>query len=641
MSNLSKIKRDKMIDFLDQLKEEHSDDESVRAFNEIENYLREKKYGLVWEEHSEEVDDLLKDNIPVFVSEDELRICKNKDKPWNFIIEGDNLQALYLLEKTHKGKVDCIYIDPPYNSGSKDWKYNNDYVESTDLYRHSKWLSMMKNRLSIAKRLLNPNDSVLIVTIDEKEFLRLGSLLEEMFPQANIQMISSLISRKGAARFNEFTRVNEFIFFVMIGDYKLHPLDDADYALEGEDIHWQSYRRSSLSNIRTSRPNQFYPIYVNPENNKIVKVGDAIPHDVDRFSVEQVPDCVAVFPVRDNGTEMLWGLTPEACRERLEKGYLRASRYSPDKPQQFVMQYLMSGTIDAIENGTIEITGHAPDGSVIGHNVETRKIMPKSQWNNDTHDARDYGNNILKQVLGESRFDFPKSLYAVKDCLRYFLYEKKDAIVIDYFAGSGTTQHAVNLMNAEDGGQRKCIMITNNELSVEEEIRLTESGYKKGDPEWEELGIARYVTYPRMKCSIEGKDISGKTLEGTYITKDVSGNPIAMSDGFECNLKYFKCDWTPRKPENYLLSNVLCLHIKEMIELQNGIEVDNIKNVLILNKNDFKNFFLNSDNRDDIESIWVNGNILFNSDELKLLEEKGFKYIPQEFFGRELKEVAE
>lgn len=202
--------------------------------------------------------------------------------------ECQRYHALQLLEYLYAGMVDCIYIDPPYNSGAHDWKYNNDYVDGADEYRHSKWLSFMQKRLEIAKRLLNPKDSVLIVTIDEKEYLHLGCLLEEMFPEANVQMVSSNISRKGAARMNSFTRVNEFIYFVMIGDYSLEPLDDADYAKKGESIHWQSFRRSSASNIRTSRPFQFYPIYVDIESHKVVKVGDAIPHEMDRFSVDQI-----------------------------------------------------------------------------------------------------------------------------------------------------------------------------------------------------------------------------------------------------------------------------------------------------------------------------------------------------------------
>lgn len=462
-------------------------------------------------------------------------VCNAPDSDlWHTLIEADNYHALQLLEYLYAGKVDCIYIDPPYNTGARDWKYNNDYVDGTDEYRHSKWLSFVKKRLELAKRLLNPTDSVLIVTIDEKEYLHLGCLLEEMFSEANVQMVSSNISRKGAARMNSFTRVNEFIYFVMIGDYVLEPLDNADYAKKGETIHWQSFRRSSTANIRTSRPFQFYPIYVDIESHRVVKVGDAIPHEMDRFAVEQIDGCVAVFPVRDDGTEMMWGVTPEECRERAKKGYIKAAKYTPDKPQQFVMQYLMSGTIKDIADGKIVVTGYAPDGSVEAENVETRNIMPKSQWSFDTHDARDFGPKILKAILGD-RFDFPKSLYAVHDCLNYFEKNKPNALIVDFFAGSGTTLHAVNLLNAEDDGHRRCIMVTNNEISAEERKGFEARGIQQGDSEWEARGIARYVTWPRTVCSIEGHDVNGNPLKGNYI-----GSDRPMAEGFATNAAFFK-----------------------------------------------------------------------------------------------------
>ncbi len=217
------------------------------------------------------------------------------------------------MEYLYPQKVDCIYIDPPYNTGARDWKYNNDYVDSSDSYRHSKWLSMMQKRLKIAKRILNPNDSVLIVTIDEKEYLHLGCLLEEMFPEANIQMVSTLTARSGAARFNSFSRVNEFIYFVMNGNYTITPIENANYQQEGDDIHWRSFRRGNPANIRTSRPSQFYPLYIDKNTYKIVKVGEPITPEVDRFSVSKMENCETVFPVRDDGTEMLWSVTPNAC----------------------------------------------------------------------------------------------------------------------------------------------------------------------------------------------------------------------------------------------------------------------------------------------------------------------------------------
>ena len=466
-------------------------------------------------------------------------VCNAPDSDlWHTLIEADNYHALQLLEYLYAGKVDCIYIDPPYNTGARDWKYNNDYVDGADTYRHSKWLSMMEKRLKLAKRLLNPADSVLIVTIDEKEYLHLGCLLEEMFPNAQIQMISSVISHHGAIRTNEFSRVNEFVFFVMIGNYTIEPFEDAGYVKEGEPIHWQSYRRSSPSNIRPSRPSQFYPIYVENETGKIVEVGDPITPDVDRFTVKQIEGCTTVFPVRDDGTEMMWSWLPSVCRKNLEKGYIKAGKYSPNKPQQYSIQYLMTGTIKDIESGKIQIKGFAEDGSVLAENLETKKILPKSQWDYKTHDARDYGTKILRAVLGELRFSFPKSLYAVHDCIRYFVASKPNAIIIDFFAGSGTTLHAVNLLNAEDGGHRRCIMVTNNEVSVDEAKSLTARGYQPGDEEWNKLGIARYVTWPRTVCSIEGHDVNGKPLKGDYITS--GEEPMHMADGFKANAAFFK-----------------------------------------------------------------------------------------------------
>ena len=463
-------------------------------------------------------------------------ICNALDSDlWHTLIEADNYHALQLLEYLYAGKVDCIYIDPPYNTGAKDWKYNNDYVDGNDQYRHSKWLSMMQKRLKIAKKLLNPKDSVLIVTIDEKEYLHIGCLLEELFPLANIQMISTLTARSGAARFNSFSRTNEYIFFVMIGDYLITPIENAEYSQKGESIHWRSFRRGNPANIRTSRPSQFYPLYVNVETNKIVEVGNPITPDVDRFSVKQIPNCVAVFPVRDDGTEMLWGVTPNACKHLVDNGYIKATKYTPDKPQLYVIQYLSSGTIKDIEEGRVTVKGYSDDGGIIADNLESRKAMPKTQWSFETHDARDYGTKILKTVIGETRFDFPKSLYAVEDCLRLFVTNKSNALIVDFFAGSGTTLHAVNLMNATDGGNRRCIMVTNNEVSADETKALSDSGRHPGDEEWEKLGIARYVTWPRTVCSIKGENIKGEPLKGNYI-----GSDIPMSDGFKANAAFFK-----------------------------------------------------------------------------------------------------
>ena len=201
---------------------------------------------------------------------------------WHTLIEADNYHALQLLDYLYHGKVDCIYIDPPYNTGAKDWKYNNDYVDGNDSYRHSKWLSMMEKRLLLAKNLLNPKDSVLIVTIDEKEYLHLGCLLEELFPEAHMQMISVLINRAAVARDNEFSRSNEYIFIVFFGDaapVKM-ALEDEWNHIENTTkggVHWVNLCRTGTNSRRQDRPGMFYPIFVSEDGKKIVEcMGESI-----------------------------------------------------------------------------------------------------------------------------------------------------------------------------------------------------------------------------------------------------------------------------------------------------------------------------------------------------------------------------
>ena len=467
-------------------------------------------------------------------------VCNAPDSDlWHTLIEADNYHALQLLEYLYAGKVDCIYIDPPYNTGARDWKYNNDYVDSSDSYRHSKWLSFMEKRLKIAKKLLNPRNSVLIVTIDEKEYLHLGCLLEELFPESRMQMISSVINPAGAGKGNKlFARTDEYIYFVQLGESVVLP---ESRAVENVPVIWDTLRRSSLANARGRHgkgacgPNQFYPIYVNNKTGRIEAIGDPIPEIMDRNTVPARAGCTAVFPVRPDGTEMNWGVSADRAKEIFAGGYLRAGKYTPNDPQQYVISYVTGGNIKDIEAGIAVVDGHNEDGSVIAHYPQGRDKMPTTNWNRPTHDAQRYGTNVITPIIG-GRFNYPKSLYAVKDCLGFFVGEKKDAFILDFFAGSGTTLHAVNLLNAEDGGHRRCIIVTNNEVSDAESKALRAKGYKPGDEEWEKLGIARYVTWPRTVCSIEGHDVQGNPLKGNYIGE----KELPMADGFKANAAYFK-----------------------------------------------------------------------------------------------------
>ena len=193
--------------------------------------------------------------------------------------------------------------------------------------------------------------------------------------------------------------------------------------------------------------------------------------------------------------------------------------------------------MNKIENGEVEIVGYdETSGTVIVDASEySREYVPGSQWNIEYHDATYHGSQLLNGIIGSKKFDFPKSLYAVHDAIRFFVANKPDALIVDFFSGSGTTLHAVNLLNTEDGGHRRCIMVTNNEVSEAEAKALTRQGIKPGDEEWERLGIARYVTWPRTVCSIEGHDVNGNPLKGNYL-----GSDIPMADGFQANVAYFK-----------------------------------------------------------------------------------------------------
>ena len=465
-------------------------------------------------------------------------VCHAPDSDlWHTLIEADNYHALQLLEYLYAGKVDCIYIDPPYNTGARDWKYNNDYVDGADEYRHSKWLSFMQKRLEIAKRLLNPEDSALIVTIDDNEFLNLGCLLKEMFPYARIQMISDVINPKGTMQRKIFPRTDEYVFFVWIGNAE--PIEQVlsnDWLIGNADntkhnrYRWQPFVRANFPRKKT--PSMFYPIFVDSDGTKILRVGDSLAVDTDRKTVQALDGEKVIFPINTKGEEAIWHLSQSSLMESYRKGFVRLGSFTDSGMS---ISYLSSGMQKKIEDGTIPVVGKNRDGSVI-FDVENYQpeFIPGTQWRIKTHDATEHGTKLLQNFIG-SRFSYPKALYSTHDAIQFYISNKPNALIVDFFAGSGTTLHAVNLLNEEDGGHRRCIMVTNNEVSADEAKSLKERGFQPGDAEWDNLGIARYVTWPRTVCSIEGHDINGKPLKGNYL-----GSDLPMADGFPANATFFK-----------------------------------------------------------------------------------------------------
>jgi adenine-specific DNA-methyltransferase len=458
------------------------------------------------------------------------RVERGADKPYHSVINGENYHVLKALTYTHLGKIDAIYIDPPYNTGARDWKYNNAYVESDDLYRHSKWLAMMERRLLIAKELLNPTQSVLIVTIDEKEYLRLGLLLEQVFDGCRVQMVSITISPRSTSRANEFSRVDEYAFFVFIGDVEV---GSGERSGEDDEVRWLYLRRTQRTLVRGSRPRQFFPVYVDRKTEKIVHIGEPMSMTDRIEDVPVIEGATPVFPIAPDGTPLIWGLTGPSLREVLEGGYIRVSAGNEHQP--YTIAYLSTEDIKRVERGEYRVTGTRPDGSKIVVIPGGKANRPSTVWREVRHDAGAYGTSLLRTMIPGRTFPFPKSLYAVEDTLRLFVANKPQAIVLDFFSGSGTTAHAIMRLNRQDGGRRQCISITNNEVAAKEQKLLRAQGLRPGDADWERWGICDYITKPRVAAAITGRTPEGEPVAGDYKFND----EFPLAEGLEENAEFF------------------------------------------------------------------------------------------------------
>lgn len=499
--------------------------------------------------------------FPGLVSDGEVIGDKDSDV-FHSVICSENYSALRMLGATDLiGKIDCIYIDPPYNTGNKDWIYNNDYVDGSDEFRSSAFMNFLERRLQEAKTLLNPEDSVLILTIDEKEYLNVGMLLRQVFTGARIQMVSSVINPAGVARKNEFYRTNEFIYVVQFGLSKVLPNTFGNsWTTSNKDVNKEysesfiPLQRSGSNSLRSDRPGLFYPIFIDEDCN-IVKIGDSLDEDIDKEEVSNFSGIVPIFPVRSNKEDGRWQICPESARKLLEEGYLKVSK----KKNGFSVKYLARGEREKVQNGVFPIIGREKTNNtlILGNSHEKRSYIPGSQWNIPSHNATTQGTNIINKLHGEKRFDFPKSLYAVEDVIRFFVTDKPHATILDFFGGSGTTAHAVMHLNEQDGGKRKSITVTNNEIGVQRSKNISKKRYQSGDPDWEKYGVYEYATKPRITAAITGKTAaSGYTedVKGYYKYNDFQdeyaiGDPIPkdkarqFKDGLKQNVKFFKLNY--------------------------------------------------------------------------------------------------
>ena len=556
MANLSQEKRKKMLDFLETLKQQHSDDESLMAINEIEKELTAKKYGLVWEEHEEEVDVKMQTHIPVFTEDKEKEIVANPESDeYNFLLEGDNLHSLKLLEKTHKGKIDVIYIDPPYNTKNKDFVYDDTFVDGTDGYRHSKWISFMSKRLSIAEKLLSDKGCI-FVSIDDNEQASLKMLCDKIFGEE--RFVAHIPWRKRTAKSDVPFGISqdcESILCYANAEFKAAIKGKERKYYETGDFPNRPWRFHDLTTQRTieERPNSNYTM-VNPKNGEEFPVNPlrcwAI--TIDTFQ-QYYDENRVIFP----GDYDFLKITKPVLRYWKEDDMKKAGA---DFGLVAASTYLPSDIVGMTQDGTKEITA----------------------------------------LFGGKKFSFPKPVGLIRYLIEIATIKNPTALILDFFAGSGTTAQAVLELNQSDNGNRRFILCTNNENQICEDI-----------------------TYPRINTVITGKRIDSSVY----------------SEGIPANIKYYKTAFIPKDSEE--LYDDLLDHIVEMIQLQYGVKVDNEKYVIIMDDDEMDEFEKNFQQYTELKALFINQDVLLTTAQEKLLSNVNTFIIPDCYFDSELREAGE
>ena len=450
------------------VKDDYDNWDKQQLVDEIRALKKRKRYGLVWEDKSEQVAIDCETKLPVLEEVKSMAIVSDTNAPTNLMIEGDNYHALSVLNYTHSGKIDVIYIDPPYNTGAKDWKYNNNYVDKHDGYRHSKWINFMSKRLHLAKPLL-AEKGIICVTIDHHEIFPLGILMDEIFGEHNRLGIVSVIIKEGGRNLGKFfSPTNEFYLIYArnkseAGFNKVTLDEDVAEQFNMEDAHGKYklikfIRDFDPDATRETQPKRWYPIYVSS--------------DLRDITLKKKKGYHEIFPISSTGREMIWTAKPNTFNRKMQEG-------------DFV----------AVKND---------NDIVIMKKVRETQVY-KTHWAGKKYDAVAHGTKLLKNILGKGVFPYAKSLYAVIDFLK--ITSPRDGLILDFFAGSGTTGHAVSMLNQKDGGNRRYILCTNNEND-----------------------IARKACHPRIKAVIEGHE------KQPTIT------------GIASNLKYYKTTFVPALP---------------------------------------------------------------------------------------------
>lgn len=542
---------------------EKSDNEAIPKLENLLRLVNGKRYGLVWEEHAELVDEKMKTEIPVFVEDETKKIVGNPDsQDYNFLLEGDNLHSLHLLEKTHSGKIDVIYIDPPYNTGSKsedsngNFIYNDHIVDSKDGYRHSKWLSFMDARLQIAMTLLS-SKGVIFISIGKEEVAQLKLLCDEIFGEQNC--LGQIVRRTKTTSFrgNYFAPRVDYILCYSSGkeapDKFMDLVDPKDYKKvekNGERIG-ELYKDDTafyLSTLET-RPNQRYYIEC-PDGELVIPPGKTFPSS-------NIDGSKAV-PEQNDG---VWRWEASQYFARKDLLVFKKSKRSPlltsERKKSKWNIYTKSYYLDKKNNG----------------NIPTELLL--EQINRK-------GTSELKKL--KIRFTFPKPSSLIKYLIQ-ITNKNKDILVLDFFAGSGSTGHAVEQLNKEDGGNRRYILCTNNENNICEE-----------------------VTYKRLKN---------------------------IQDDLPHNLKYFKTKFISKDDED--LEYTLLNNVKTLIELEHGIDLEESDKATAFTLSEIRNLDLTG-----IKTVYVRQHSHAMMEKGDLARFKGIELVdvPEYYFAKEMREAG-
>lgn len=543
MPNISKEKRDKMLDVLRTLRGANAESpEVLQTLGDIEYELTHKKYGLVWEHHSEAVDEALKTSIPVFTEVKEKRIeDDSRSDKFNFLLEGDNLQSLYLLEKTHKERIDVIYIDPPYNTGNRDFIYDDRIVDSTDTFRHSKWLSFMEARLRIARNLLN-SKGVIFISIDDNEQAALKLLCDEILGEQNF--IGSLIwesvtqpTNAGSALFSLQIKTETILLYAknisQFPKFKLKSVATTkSYPHQGKFGKCRFEVIEKRNTGSSSRPTMEFEILgQKPREGKRWQIGEASARELES----------------KGRLEIVNGIVKKAVYPEDEQDKVS---YEP------FWSFLPSTLVSTAQVGRKEL------------------------------------NDLFDTPLD---FDTVKPLALIKKLLWHVTDE--NSVILDFFAGSGTTGQAVLSLNKEDGGHRQFILCTNNQNEICEK-----------------------VTYERIARVSKGNE---------------------KVEALPCNLKYYKTEFVERG--SWTLREDLLEHTLEMIELECGHkvlipskEVKNAKTVVLFTDEDAKALQENWETISPERVFLAEDSVLLSSTQEKLLKRVEVVPIPDDYFRFEI-----